>query len=195
MNVKAELESLQRLEDRILSTSNEGLSKVLDILLPKLIALINKDELRSRVMKMFGSLLKRLKDLSECELPLKKLIALVRREHMPYACNFTMTFIDVVWDRQSNKNVDLAVQLLLSILDWPVHSPQSNALLWYTLNILPLLPEAMDAYKALCIQEQLEDNSGVLKDILGDYFLDVSLLHGTNPIRKGAAGSVQVSLE
>ena len=62
-DISAELASLARLDDRLVSTRNESLGGVLKVMLPKLILLVNKDELRAHVMKMFGSLLKRIKNL------------------------------------------------------------------------------------------------------------------------------------
>ena len=111
-SLQDELASLDRLDDRIVSTSNERLSGILKVLLPKLVLLVNKEELRERVMRMFGSILKRIRNLPECEVPLDALFALIRREHQPFACNFAMTFVDVAFERQAN-NVESSVVVAL----------------------------------------------------------------------------------
>ena len=188
---ETELASLSRLDDRIVSTSNEKLSDVLRLALPALIKLVNKDELRPAVFKMFSSLMKRLKTLSDCILPLPVLISLMRQEHLPYSCNFATTFIDIVWERQSGKDAVLTAALFESILDWPLYSSQSNALLSYSWNVIEHFPAAMVLLieKGIISSSRLED----LKHILSDYFLDLCLIH-THVVKRGGAGSVQPGL-
>ena len=67
--------ALQRIFDRLAATPNDELAKVLETLLPKLIPLINKDELRQQLLLIFQSCLKRIKPLKTL-LPVDKLIAL-----------------------------------------------------------------------------------------------------------------------
>ena len=169
----SELASLDRLQDRIDSSSNEKLPDLLRVAVPALVKLVNKDELRARVFKMFGPLLKRLKNLQKCDLPLEALVSLVRQEHQPYACNFSMTFIDVAWERQLGKNEILTLALLESILEWPLYSPQSNALLAYTWYVIPYLSTAIQLHK----EKAIVDRSMELKHILSDYLLDLCLVH------------------
>ena len=52
MSVQEELASLDRLDDRIVSTSNERLTGTLRAILPKLVLLVNKEELRVRNMNL-----------------------------------------------------------------------------------------------------------------------------------------------
>jgi len=189
MSAEAELASLQRLDDRISSTSNDKLSDVLRLALPALIKLINKDELRARVFALFGALMKRLKNLNECKLPLEALIVLLRQENLPFAANFSITFIDIAWNRQSDKDVSLTAALLESILDWPLFSVQSNALLSYSWQVIEHFPPALDMLKERSSVKGQADRSAEIKSILSDYYLDMCLVHST-PIKKGQAGSV-----
>ena len=192
-STKTELASLDRLQDRIDSASNEKLQELLRYAVPALVKLVNEDELRARVFKMFGPLLKRLKNLTTCNLPLEALVALVRQEHQPYACNFSMTFLDVAWVRQQDKSVELTVALLDSILEWPLYSPQSNALLAYTWQVIPHLPAALALHRERHLSANIAgpsvDGTADLKHILSDYLLDLCLVH-SKQIKRGTAGSV-----
>jgi len=189
MSAEAELASLQRLDDRISSTSNDKLSDVLRLALPALIKLINKDELRTRVFALFSALMKRLKNLNECKLPLEALVMLLRQENLPFAANFSITFIDIAWDRQSDKDVSLTVALLESILDWPLYGVQSNTLLAYSWQVIEHFPAAIEILKERSDAKGGEDRSEEIKSILSDYYLDMCLVHSTT-IKKGQAGSV-----
>jgi hypothetical protein len=192
-DTQAELASLDRLDDRLVTTENDKLGALLKVVLPKLILLVNKDALRARVMKMFGSLLKRIKNLpsDECEVPLASLFDLMQRQHLPFACNFAMTFVDVVWEtQQSRMHETVALSVLRGLGDWPLYSPQSNALLCYSLSLVPVLGKGMQAYIASGLGEEVR--AAHLRQVLGDFYLDVVLAR--SGIVEGAAGSVQPGL-
>ena len=61
-NINEELQALDRVHTRLLSTSNEALEKVLETLLPKLILLTNNELLRKKVLEMFSPILRRIKE-------------------------------------------------------------------------------------------------------------------------------------
>jgi hypothetical protein len=131
---------------------------------------------RSLMSVMLSSVMKRLKTLPDCNLPLAELLKLVRREHLPFAANFSTTFIDIVWERQKGKGAALTAVLFESILDWPLHSAQSNALLTYTWQVVEHFPSAIGLLKQegpASATSRVEE----LKHILSDYFLDACLIY------------------
>ena len=92
MSIQGELASLQRISDRLVSTPNEELQKVLENLLPKLLPLSNNAELRDKqVVPILMQILKRIK-LLEIRLPLASLISLIRPDMLPFCCNLSTVF-------------------------------------------------------------------------------------------------------
>lgn len=154
-DLAAELASLDRLGDRISTTSNDKLGDILRILLPKLIGLMNKEELRGKIFSILNSQLKRIRSLQDCKLPLDSLLALLRTEHLPFACNFAMTFIDIGWNRQlksmDNPSVmeNIIRELCISLCDWAEYTPQSNALVRYCTAVIPHIAAYLKAQQAL----------------------------------------------
>ena len=59
--VTGDLAALERIYERVTTTSNEDLSSVLNKLLPKLVPLMNQELLRPTVLKVLSNITKRVK--------------------------------------------------------------------------------------------------------------------------------------
>ena len=182
MNVEAELASLQRISNRLTSTSNDDLEKVLQVLLPKLLPLSNNEALRDKqVVPILMNILRRIKPL-ETPLPLQSLISLIQPEMMPFCCNLTMVFIDatIKW-HPAELWRDCTQPLMHNLHRFKNFSPQSNSLCFYSLSCISSM--------SLQAAHQKEPN---VQSILGDWFLDLSIAQPG--IIKGSAGSIQPGL-
>ena len=182
MNIQNELASLQRISDRLISTSNDDLQKVLDNLLPKLLPLSNNDALRDKqVVPILMLVLRRIKPLETC-LPLRALISLIQPDMMPFCCNLAMVFVDAgrKW-HTTDLWMDSALPILQGIQGFSPYSSQSNALCFYSLHCIG----ALHLHSA-----PSEDRT--VRNILGDWFLDFSIAQPG--IVKGSAGSIQPGL-
>jgi len=78
MAAQSELDALDRVSERLDSTSNEKLEEVLALLLPKLMPLSNNTFLRPKTLNIFSRVLKRIKPLKTI-LPITELLKLVTR--------------------------------------------------------------------------------------------------------------------
>lgn len=182
MSIQAELASLQRIGDRLISTTNDDLEKVLEVLLPKLLPLSNNGALRDKqVVPILMHILRRIKPL-ETRLPLQALIGLIQPEMMPFCCNLTMVFIDatVKW-HPAELYKDCALPLIHNLFKFQPFSSQSNALCFYSLPCISFL--------SVQTAPDVEEN---VKIILGDWLLDLSIAQPG--IIKGSAGSIQPGL-
>ena len=182
MSIQGELASLQRISDRLISTPNEELQKVLENLLPKLLPLSNNAELRDKqVVPILMQILKRIK-LLEIRLPLASLISLIRPDMLPFCCNLSTVFIDAAksW-HQAEQWRDCTEPLMLNFGCFTAHSAQSNALCFYSLSCIRFMTPEMS---------RLAGSSAI--DVLGDWLLDVSLAQPG--IVKDSAGSIQPGL-
>jgi hypothetical protein len=182
MSVESELASLQRISDRLLSTSNENLQNVLEVLLPKLLPMANNEALRDKqVIPIFIHILRRIKPLKTI-IPMRALINLIRPDMMPFCCNFAMAFIDTtsewhpleLWSKS-------AESLTLTLIGFSLFTPQSNALCYYSLFCI----------SSLCLLKG-PSVEGNIKNILGDWFIDMSLAQPG--IIKDSVGSIQPGL-
>ena len=182
MNIQGELASLQRISDRLVSTPNEELQKVLDNLLPKLLPLSNNAELRDKqVVPILMQILKRIK-LLEIRLPLASLISLIRPDMLPFCCNLSTVFIDAAktW-HQPEQWRECTQPLMLNFGCFAAYSAQSNALCFYSLYCLRFMTPDI---------ARMAGSSAI--DILGDWLLDLSLAQPG--IVKDSAGSIQPGL-
>ena len=182
MSIQGELASLQRISDRLISTPNEELQKVLENLLPKLLPLSNNAELRDKqVVPILMQILKRIK-LLEIRLPLASLISLIRPDMLPFCCNLSTVFIDAAksW-HQAEQWRDCTEPLMLNFGRFTAYSAQSNALCFYSLSCIRFMTPELS---------RLAGSSAT--DILGDWLLDVSLAQPG--IVKDSAGSIQPGL-
>lgn len=182
MSVQSELASLQRINDRLISTSNEDLQRVLANLLPKLLPLSNNDDLRDKqVIPIFMQVLKRIK-LLETILPLRDLVSLIRPDMLPFCCNLSMMFIDAAkkW-HPAEQWSECAVPLVFGLGEFKSFSSQSNALCFYSLSCLGSISTLMTS----------EPESSA-RSVLADWLLDLSLAQPG--IVKDSAGSIQPGL-
>ena len=200
MNIANELASLQRINDRLISTANDDLQRVLEALLPKLLPLSNNEALREKqVVPILMHILRRIKPL-ETRLPLKALISLVRPDMLPFCCNLAMVFIDAgkKW-HPAECWKECSLPLMSGLGGFVPFSPQSNALCYYSLSCIGPLSSSLSLATVPPIESNQssnvsnqQSNVGNVSDVLGDWFLDVSLAQPG--IIKGSAGSIQPGL-
>ena len=180
----SDLASLQRVLDRLLSTKSEDLSKVLSLLIPRLLPLLNQNELRATVLKIISEALKRIKS-SKCSLDLVGVVELIKPSMLPFACNFAIAFVDAAIDFSitgvKEENEKLAQSLLHSISLFQQFSPQSDSVACHILKVLPAVPAAIDNIKQ---QDNTDKQSSSIewleqaRHILGDILMDVALTQG-----------------
>jgi len=180
MNNNDELQALERVHTRLLSTPNDGLEKVLEQLLPRLILLSNNEVLRNKVLEMFGQILRRIKETNTI-VPITSLLELMKPENMPFAVNFSITFIDTsIKTLPRNKFLDASKALLVALNSFAAYSVQSNALCYYSLHLLDCLAEASNLVKCSSYH------------ILGDFYIDFCLIQ--SELRRDGVGSIQSGL-
>lgn len=93
--MSSEVAALSRVHDRVLATDNDKLPQILEKLLPGLLPLANKEELRPQVLVIISNLVRRIKAL-RTPLPCPTLLTkLVTPDMMPFACNITLTLLDI----------------------------------------------------------------------------------------------------
>ena len=191
-----EVQALLRIDDRLSQCPNETLGAQLFKLLPRLCLLTNKEALRPPLLKTFSSLLKRVKNLQDLELPTVELLLVVRRENLPFACNFALTFLDLAMDRVGGGSQKLCLAILDALAEWPAYTSQSNTLQLYLLKMLPHLRSAMSAWRA----EQHYPSSAfpsaaftAVQELVGEYLLDISLAQ-TEVKTTDSVGSIQAGL-
>lgn len=205
--------SLQRIQNRLYSTSNQELPSLLTKLLPKLLPLANKEELRNATIGVISDCIRRIKS-SKCIIDLEPLISsCIHPNLMPFACNFSFTLIDITLpfileqsveisksslatieaiSAMDKRNKDITSSLVHAIGLFEEFSVQSNSLCFYIMKLLDYLPNAINQLSA-------KDNGSFdlqkIKDILGNYAVDVSLLYRSLSIEGNAVvGSIQPGL-
>lgn len=169
------MSALQRIEDRLVQTTNEALESVLQKLLPRLVLLSNKPPLLSKIVQIFSHLLRRVKAL-QTPLPVEDLLLLVRPTQLPCAPNFACAFLDIFFERERLKVVHepspklskIVGLLLEGLAEWEPHSTQSNTLLWWLLQVLPSVGPAM-------VEAEQQQFANVVKPLLADFLLDICL--------------------
>mgnify|MGYP003386685043 CR=1 FL=1 len=99
--MSSEVAALSRVHDRVLATDNDKLPHLLEKLLPGLLPLANKDELRPQVLVIISNLVRRIKVL-RTPLPCSVLLGkLVTPEMMPFTCNIALTLLDIALPHES----------------------------------------------------------------------------------------------
>lgn len=187
MNNDNELQALERVHTRLLSTSNDGLEKVLDQLLPRLILLSNNELLRNKILEMFGLILRRMKETNTI-MPITLLLQLMKPENMPFAVNFSITFIDAsIKTLPRNKFLDASQALLIALNNFVSFTVQSNALCYYSLYFIDFLADA-----SRIIQDTDKSSRLLFSQILGDFYIDFCLIQ--SELRRDGVGSIQSGL-
>lgn len=184
----ADLASLRKVNDRLISTKNEDLPAVLSVLLPKLLPMANDSGLKDMVVNIVNeSILPRMNVLSSGQIKLIGVFSLIRLDLMPTACDLAIAFIDCVIDSHKSNNQDreCITSLITSLPGFELFSPQSNAVCNYLLYFLEGVPSVMN---------EIESSEQKLKaqSIFGDYLLDIMLL-GKSTEKFSAMTSVTTS--
>ena len=164
-----ELKSLERVYDRLTTTSNEDLSNVLSKLLPKLLPLMNKELLRPTILKILANVTKRVKMLGTV-LPCSDLIPLVHESYKPFCCNFAAVLIDLgLLHESSTAKVNCAASLAKT-LDQTTPNCRftniDNSLFAYSSVLLPEISTILSSPDTKYLQ---------VPHLLCDWFLDIAL--------------------
>lgn len=195
-NLSNEISSLERIHNRLNLTSNDDYTSIVNNLLPKLLGMMNDSELRPSLIPIMSSILKRVKQL-ECCLSLAPLFDQVSAATMPFTCNFAITFIDVTIKNLNNRNMVNTVDPkdivgIFRIDEFPLFSPQHNALCDHFLSLMKVIPES---FKQFYLESNSIDNFASkikhIRLIFSDLILDVALLQS---LMKGAIGSIAPGL-
>lgn len=158
--------------------------KILARLLPGLLPLSDKDELRPKVLTIVSMISRRVKSLS-IPLPCSVLIEkIVRPEMMPFSCNIALSLIDIsLQNIDAGERMDCALAILNAIqLFGPTFSIQTNALLNYSLQLLPEISK--------CFNNSFL--SSPTREHVWAWLLDITLVQPG--LKKDAAGSIQPGL-
>jgi hypothetical protein len=160
------------------------LPKILAKLLPGLLPLSNKAELRTQVLTTISMISRRIKSLS-IPLPCAILIdKIVRPDMMPFACNITLSLIDIsLANIDPAERMDCALAVLNAIeLFGPNYYTQTNALLNYSLQLLPEIAKCFNT----------SNLSPLTREHVWAWILDVTLVQAG--LKKDAVGSIQPGL-
>lgn len=191
-NIESELASLQRIHERIQSAKNEELVSLLSLLIPRLVVLTNKEELRVQAMTVLSECMKRIK-LATLPVNTTKLIICVQAEFLPFAPNLAITFIDstVEHSHALTDSKDAAEALITALPQFDSFTNASNSLCYYAL--LDFSQGISKHFESLPATEL--DRLRSFQNILGDFALDICFLQ--RPLLAGdisAVGSVQAGL-
>lgn len=208
-----EILSLQRIQNRLQSTSNHELPSLLSKLLPNLLPLANKEGLRNATVSVISDCIRRIKS-SKCIIDLVPIItACINPALLPFACNFSFTLIDIVLPfileqstvvsikestemnltaalYDSNKALTQAIVCAIGLFE--EFTIQSNSLCFYILQLLDYLPSAMDQ-----LTRKLDSSVDLkkIKDVIGNCAIDVCLLYRSLSVDGNAIiGSIQPGL-
>lgn len=181
---KTEKLALERVHNRIASTSNEDLPQVLEKLLPSLIPFSNNPILQPQVLPIISNITRRMKALHTSISCSQLLLKLVTPEMMPYACNIAISIIDISIDYIPLSDREPCATAILDCLDKfsNEYCYQTNSLLAYTLKFLP---EIANAFKN-------NDVSHRVGGLISSWLLDVSLIQPG--LKKDGVGSIQPGL-
>jgi hypothetical protein len=176
--------ALDRVHNRIASTSNEDLPKVLEKLLPSLIPFSNNANLQPQVLTIISNITRRMKSLQTSISCSQLLFKLVSPEMMPYACNIALSVIDISIDFIPFSDRELCATAIIDCLDkfGNEYSYQTNSLLAYTLKFLP---------EIACVFKNNEISHRVRR-LISSWLVDVSLIQPG--LKKDAIGSIQPGL-
>ena len=197
---EAEIQSLQRVRHRLQSTLSEQLPSILEELLPKLVPLANKPHLLEPTITVISDCVKRIK-ATKCAFNLNPLIAECFHPSMlPYACNFAIMLVDVVlpfnlesasYCDNRGQRTETTVLLLRCLESFEAFSLQSNTVCYYLLFHIDCLSSALSVMST----GGRESCVATARCVLGDYFLDLSLLQRALSVEGSAiVGSVQPGL-
>jgi hypothetical protein len=176
--------ALERVHNRIASTSNEDLPKVLEKLLPSLIPFSNNANLQPQVLTIISNITRRMKSLQTSISCSQLLFKLVTPEMMPYACNIAISVIDISIDYIPLSDRELCATAIIDCLDkfGNEYSYQTNSLLSYTLKLLPEIAGVL----------KNNEISHRVRGLISSWFLDVSLIQPG--LKKDGVGSIQPGL-
>jgi hypothetical protein len=182
--MEAEKLALERVHNRIGSTPNEDLAKVLEKLLPGLIPLSNRPELQPQVVTIISNITRRMKSLQTSLSCSQLLVKLVSPDMLPFACNIAITVIDISIDYIPSSDRELCALAIIECLDrfGNEYSSQVNSLLNYALKFLPELSLVMK-------NNQISDR---FQRVLSSWLLDIVLIQPG--LKRDGVGSIQPGL-
>lgn len=191
-SIESELASLQRIHERIQSTKNEDLGTLLTLLIPRLVLLTNQEALRVKSMSVLSECMKRIK-LAIIPLNISKLIDCVQAQHLPFAPNLAITFIDIAVEHsKALTNAKEAVESLsIALPQFDAFTNASNSLCSYAL--LHFSDGVYKHFESMPVSELAKQRP--FQSVLGDFALDICFLQRTLLAGEiSAVGSVQPGL-
>jgi hypothetical protein len=187
----SELQSLDRVKDRLETTNSDQLEAVLKILLPKLLILSSNEDLRVKLLSIFTIILRRCKSLNTI-LPISKLIGLFSSDL--FICNFSITFIDAsIEHHPESKHEECGIEVLNNVKNFNLFSMQSNVLNYYSLFFLNNIQKYSIQLKEESLVNSMYMDNQLAYDIIGDWLLDICITQG-NISKLSAVGSIQPGL-
>lgn len=181
-----EINSLQRMHDRILMTPREDFIQVANSLIPKLLKMLSSNpSYLPYVIPIFESCKDTINHL-DCSLDLNSLLKLLF-DNIDLSNNFIIEFIDI--SLRSNERFVIAkgnpidlTNILNCFNFFPLYTMESNSLAIYVLMNLELIP-SIDKFDTILTNLKLN---------VGEFILDLSLIQST--VVRDSIGSVQPGL-
>ena len=178
MSKQADIESLKRVSDRLSSTKIEDVCSVLSLLIPKLLPMACDSEYHSLIDSMLAdTIIPKLNLLTKSTVRLHGVFEVFNASDSLEVYDLLVKFIDPIIDKQESSAEDeaCAVQLLKALSKVELFTPVGNAICYYLLHFLKVVPSAALALKSDAAFSTNTFNT--VQNILGDYLLDLMLLY------------------
>ena len=191
LEANRELESLERIYNRITTTENEELPTVLERLLPKLLPLANQDDLRESVVRILSNVMQRCK-LLKSKLPCAALLSLIEPSMMPFTSNLAIALLDACIQFESASSfIDCANAIISSLFKVDRKSrfsANAESLAAYSTYFITEIFQALRIRKmSLAPDDSQQDALRFVIKFMSDMLLDYTLCSGG--VRKGNLGS------
>lgn len=190
-SIEQEIASLNRMHERLQSTSAEKFPSIVVGLLPRLILLTDSPPLRDKTVQVLSFIMKRVKEW-RTQVPLLPLLKLVTFSQTPFVSNSAVSFIDAGLEfslpsTSPEDTLECARAIVDSVCTYEVFSPQSNALCYYTIKFLDAVSDSL-----LSFQPLLSEPHAFSRLVIEDFLLDLALVSGS--LVNGGVGSIQAGL-
>lgn len=186
-DIQREIESLIRIHERLLTTKNDDIQRIIATLIPKLILLAENQNLLSYIKPIIQSSILKIDQLHCAFLPIDSLLELLLNPLSQWTLELAIECLDS-WTKYFDISIDenqcekSIVTIVKLIGIFPVFSLVSNHLLIYLRKLLKFVNLISD-------QDIMNNN---IRWIIVDWILDLSIVQ--YPLRKNSVGSVQFGL-
>jgi hypothetical protein len=194
---ESDLASLQRVNDRLVSTKNEELASVLTLLLPKLIPMADDTDLNEAVSNIVNITVKPRLGMIVNLIGLSDIISLIQPDSQKQkSTSLALSFLDEVIDTHisDEKDTQCVISLVKVLPTFELFSSQSNAICYYLIHFLNVIPQVLNNMDTTLVSiiEKAKAQS-----ILGDFLLDVMLLSSSasaaNPSTLQSSVAVEIA--